>query len=277
MAQLQPAPVVVSVMVVSRGAVAVVLTGAAFAGVGAVAPAASPTDAYVVTVNNEGTGGNPGFLYVGGPEKITLLRDRDNAEAQPYELCIKPRPVEKPSCLHGTTGKTINAPAPSVTGLTTYRFTLANGTVVARRAVVRKAGQNDRAPGFDAHQPAIASFSSGQKGVGAIVRLNGGLARLGDERPAFIVAPELHRGQLFSTTQQFYGGLTPGKIGRASRHCYVVEAVRPRPLAQLRTGAHWKIGILDGRRVAEIAAVNLRTAARDGDPTADLQRLGCNS
>jgi hypothetical protein len=64
------------------------------------------TSRYSVRIVNSRAGGDPGFLYVGGPANITV-KDEQRA-GQALTLCVTPAPTDRPSCRSGRTGHTID-------------------------------------------------------------------------------------------------------------------------------------------------------------------------
>jgi len=125
--------------------------------------------------------------------------------------------------------------------------------------------------------------------VGAPAAAYGGMtisfiARFDRELPhvsqaGFVVAPSLRVNQ---RVRNLYGGNPPGHVGVASRHCYVAEAVRLRPLAKRRAGAKWKVGMLlnNTNRVLRTRPVTLvHLSSGRGEiawEKANMARLGCN-
>ena len=86
------------------------------------------TSRYSVKIANSPAGGDPGFLYVGGPANITV---KDNQRAgQTLTLCITPAPEQQPSCRTGRTGRTIDTIVWSKAGATEVRISIDGGPVL---------------------------------------------------------------------------------------------------------------------------------------------------
>jgi hypothetical protein len=216
---------------------------------------------YTVTVVSSAAGGDPGVLYVGGPMNLELRDARNAREA--YRLCITPAPIDQPSCRNGHSATVISGPAPSAAGRTELRFELPGGRTVRRVVnVVSKPPKRIRL----LHAAAVYR----RPNLGVVVRLSGALPAR--RRPAVIAAPSLLRGQIFPPGQRFFGGVTPGRIGRSSRHCYAAEARQPEPRVRPRAGTFWKVALSDGSRVREVATATIRTR---GSLAAAARRLGC--
>ncbi len=86
------------------------------------------TSRYSVRIVNSPAGGDPGFLYVGGPANITV-EDKQRA-GQKLKLCITPAPIERSSCRSGQTGRTIDSIAWSEAVPTTVRIEIEGGPVL---------------------------------------------------------------------------------------------------------------------------------------------------
>lgn len=86
------------------------------------------TSRYSVRIVNSRAGGDPGFLYVGGPANITV-RDRQRA-GQKLTLCVTPAPVERSSCRTGRTGRTIDTVVWSAAVPTQVRIDIDGGQVL---------------------------------------------------------------------------------------------------------------------------------------------------
>ncbi len=248
-------------------ALLVALCGAAVAA--ALAQASPGGSRYIVTVGNQGAGGDPGVLYVGGPANFAL-RDRPGGD-RAFELCVTPPPVDQPSCRRGRTNKVISGPAFSAAGETRVRFTLDGGTVIERTVEV---ATPEVARGSRPYRvlAAVAAFSG--RDVGAVVRLNRSMPANGEDRPPVTLGPNLIANEVLPRGQQFYGGLTPSVIGRRDRHCYLAEAQQPVPRTRLRDRGRAVVGIRLGHRIVAVAPVILRAG---GDATRGtlLRRAGC--
>jgi hypothetical protein len=86
------------------------------------------TSRYSARIANSRAGGDPGYLYVGGPANITV---KDNEHAgQALTLCITPAPEERPSCRRGITGRTMDTIVWSKGGPTEVRITIDGGPVL---------------------------------------------------------------------------------------------------------------------------------------------------
>ena len=86
------------------------------------------TSRYSVRIVNSPAGGDPGFLYVGGPANITV-KDTKRA-GQALTMCVTPAPIDRPSCRNGRTGHTIDSVAWSAAVTTEVRITIAGGPVL---------------------------------------------------------------------------------------------------------------------------------------------------
>lgn len=86
------------------------------------------TSRYSVRIVNSLAGGDPGFLYVGGPANITV-KDRERA-GQTLKVCVTPAPVERSSCRTGRTGRTIDSVAWSEAVPTQVRIEIDGGPVL---------------------------------------------------------------------------------------------------------------------------------------------------
>lgn len=245
------------------------LTLCVAAGAAAFAQASTAGSRYVVTVGNQGAGGDPGVLYVGGPANFTL-RDRQGGD-QALELCVTPAPVDQPSCRRGRTNKVISGPAFSAAGETRVRFEMDGGAVVERTVEVATPAVARESRPYRV-LAAVAVFTG--RDAGAVVRLNRSMPVNGEDRPPVTLAPHLITDQVLPRGQQFYGGLTPSVIGRRDRHCYLAEAQQPVPRSRLRDRGRAVVGIRLGHRIVAVAPVVLRTG---GDATRRtlLRRAGC--
>lgn len=86
------------------------------------------TSRYSVRIVNSLAGGDPGFLYVGGPANVTVT-DRQRA-GQKIRLCVTPAPIERSSCRTGRTGQTIDTVVWSAPVATTVRIEIEDGPVL---------------------------------------------------------------------------------------------------------------------------------------------------
>lgn len=89
------------------------------------------TSRYSVSITNSRAGGDPGFLYVGGPANITV-RDKERA-GQPVKVCITPAPIERSSCRTGRTGQTIDTIVWSAAAPTEVRVAIEGGPVLSEK------------------------------------------------------------------------------------------------------------------------------------------------
>lgn len=86
------------------------------------------TTRYSVRIVNSPAGGDPGFLYVGGPANITV-KDKQRA-GQALTLCVTPAPIDRPSCRSGRTGHTIDTIVWSQPVATQVSIAIENGPVL---------------------------------------------------------------------------------------------------------------------------------------------------
>ncbi len=86
------------------------------------------TSRYSVRIVNSLAGGDPGFLYVGGPANITV-KDKLRA-GQSLKVCMTPAPMERDSCRTGRTGQTIDSIVWSDNVATEVRITIDGGPVL---------------------------------------------------------------------------------------------------------------------------------------------------
>lgn len=93
-----------------------------------------------------------------------------------------------------------------------------------------------------------------------------------------VIGPGLRKGQLVS---RIFGGAQPSRIGKTSKHCYTIEAGRPMPVSMPKSGARWKVALLeqsgsDAAVVVDTATVTLRRLPRDrAFGPVEAKRLGC--
>jgi hypothetical protein len=252
-----------------RRSLALLITLCVAAGAAAFAQAGTGGSRYVVTVGNQGAGGDPGVLYVGGPANFTL-RDRQGAD-RAFELCVTPAPLDQPSCRRGRTNKVISGPAFSAAGETRVRFTLDGGTVIERTVEVATPAVARKSRPYRL-LAAVARFSGPD--AGAVVRLNRSMPVNGEDRPPVNLGPGLIANEVLPRGQRFYGGITPSVIGRRDRHCYLVEVRQLVPRTRLRDGGRVVVGISLGHRIVAVAPVILRPG---GDMTGRtlLRGAGC--
>lgn len=142
------------------------------------------------------------------------------------------------------------------------------GAILVLCAVVTGQARAASAPAF------VGTPSARYMGatIGVVVRL--------DRRPsrpstmAIYAAPHLRSGQKMGSNM--YGGTSLGAIGSPQRHCYLAEALQPRPRAQLRQGAHWRVGItVRATTLVDTSRVTLRTSTGDAWIRSAAKRLGC--
>lgn len=107
--------------------------------------------------------------------------------------------------------------------------------------------------------------------VGVVVRLDRALTS--SSNTEFFTGPHLRSGDRLD---RVYGGNPPDSMGDRSRHCYEAEAARPEPLARMRSGGHWRLGIAIGNKtIRRTTAVTLKHP-RHGDWARSMaKRLGC--
>jgi hypothetical protein len=86
------------------------------------------TSRYSVRIVNSLAGGDPGFLYVGGPANITV-QDKQRA-GQKVKVCVTPNPLERSSCRTGQTGRTIDTVVWSEAVPTEVRIEIEGGPVL---------------------------------------------------------------------------------------------------------------------------------------------------
>ncbi len=86
------------------------------------------TARYSVRIVNSLAGGDPGFLYVGGPANITV-KDKQRA-GQRVTVCMTPAPMERDSCRSGRTGQTIDTIVWSDNVATEVKVTIDGGPVL---------------------------------------------------------------------------------------------------------------------------------------------------
>jgi hypothetical protein len=107
--------------------------------------------------------------------------------------------------------------------------------------------------------------------LGAVFRLDQAIEDRNDT--AVLAAPSLDVGDEVGST---FGGDAPNRIGDASRHCYVVEVRRPRPVSTPRRGARWELGIAVGEdEIEDTVRVRLRRAPNSDWQRPAARRLGC--
>jgi hypothetical protein len=108
--------------------------------------------------------------------------------------------------------------------------------------------------------------------VSVVARLDRALTNI--STAGFVADSSLKAGQKIGDS---FGGNAPGRIGSASRHCYLAEAIQPKPRAKLHAGAHWRLGLIaKEERVLHTHAITLHHATPGGDwPREAARRLGC--
>jgi hypothetical protein len=95
---------------------------------------------------------------------------------------------------------------------------------------------------------------------------------------ALITAPWDHREQVAdgaALPDNLFGGTSLGRIGTASRHCYVAEVAQVRNHTKIRFGSIWRLAVHDGKQAL---GKGLRLHARRADSTtqrAQAEALGC--
>ena len=94
-----------------------------------------------------------------------------------------------------------------------------------------------------------------------------------------VIGPGLRKGQRVS---RIFGGDQPHRIGKTSNHCYTIEVGRPAPVSTPKSGARWKLALLEQSGASDVgvvvdtAAVTLRRLPRDrAFGPAEAKRLGC--
>lgn len=92
---------------------------------------ASASSGFTIRVSNSGLGGNPGYLYVGGPINVTV---EGKAPAQTFQACMTPPPIDRVPCRHGRVGRTVETlGAPSTSGLVQLRVSFGPNKVYLRQ------------------------------------------------------------------------------------------------------------------------------------------------
>lgn len=228
------------------------------------------SERYTLTVGNQGAGGDPGVLYVGGPANFRVV-DRGGGE-RPLELCVEPAPIDQPSCRRSTTNRTISGPAFTAAGETVVRFTV-DGRPPVERAVVVRSPEAAQAEGGPVRILGAAAIAEG-RGAAVVVRLNRALPTRGQARPPLMLGREIVRNEVLPRGQRFFGGTTPNRVGRRGRHCYAAEAQQVVPRSALRPGTTFVAAIRRDRRVVAARPVTIRRGSDGFDP-AFLRRAGC--
>jgi hypothetical protein len=122
------------------------------------------------------------------------------------------------------------------------------------------------------HTPAVAYSGTT---ISVIARFDRALPNISSA--GFVVAPSLQAGERIGDS---FGGNAPGRLGTASRHCYLAEAIQPRPRAALHAGAKWRFGLIaNDERVLRTRAITLRHISSSASASwakAASTRLGCD-
>ncbi len=88
-----------------------------------------------------------------------------------------------------------------------------------------------------------------------------------------LIGPGLRVGD---EVDAIFGGAPPNRIGVASRHCYTIEAGRPRPVATPRVGARWRVAVVRAGEVSHAKSVNLRAYPKNrAFGVREAKALGC--
>jgi hypothetical protein len=128
-------------------------------------------------------------------------------------------------------------------------------------------------PGF-VGTPAVAFLKATSDGRGyalsAVVRFDRALPASGTR---VVAARTITTGQ---RTGSIYGGASPRRIGATSRHCYVIEVGRLKPVDTPKNHAHWRLGVSRSGRIRHTVAVTLaRFPADGGFGPSQARTLGC--
>jgi len=124
----------------------------------------------------------------------------------------------------------------------------------------------------------VKSTNDGQRSytMSVVARFDQVLPR---EGMRVVIGPGLRKGQRVS---RIFGGDQPHRIGKTSKHCYTIEAGRPMPVSTPRSGARWKVALVeqsgtsDAAVVVDTATVALRRLPRDRTfGPAEAKQLGC--
>jgi hypothetical protein len=122
------------------------------------------------------------------------------------------------------------------------------------------------------HTPAVAYTGTA---ISVVARFDHALPNASSA--GFVAAPSLQTGEHVGDS---FGGNPPGRLGTASRHCYLAEAIQPRPRATLHAGAKWRFGVIgDDERVLRTHAITLRQISSGASASwakTAAARLGCN-
>lgn len=122
------------------------------------------------------------------------------------------------------------------------------------------------------HTPAVAYTGTT---ISVVARFDHALPN--PSSAGFVVAPSLRVNEHIGDS---FGGNPPGRLGTASRHCYLAEAIQPRPRATLHADAKWRFGLIgDDERVLRTHAITLRHISSSASASwakAASARLGCS-
>ncbi|MCP9490771.1 MAG: hypothetical protein MSC31_12990 [Solirubrobacteraceae bacterium MAG38_C4-C5] len=148
------------------------------------------------------------------------------------------------------------------------------GATIAGLAAAPAGAATDEEPQF-VGTPSVRYVAVGEgderfNSLGAVVRLDRSIVA---SRTGFPTAPELSTGD--DITGSVFGGDPPSRIGDSSKHCWVAELQRPRPVATPRQGARWRLGVTTSQTVRDTVGVTLKSPAESGWELQAADRLGC--
>jgi hypothetical protein len=148
------------------------------------------------------------------------------------------------------------------------------GAIGLGAAVATQAAQTARDPEFvgtpSVRYTKVTDDERRFYSLAAVARLDRSIE---PNQTAFPAAPELRTGQEIG---EVFGGNPPSRIGDSSKHCYIAELQRPRPVATPQQGARWQLGISQDDTVKDTVAATLKRPESDSDWQAGAaRRLGC--
>jgi hypothetical protein len=109
--------------------------------------------------------------------------------------------------------------------------------------------------------------------LGAVVRLDRAMTSARRRKYSLVASPTLRTGQ--SVPAALFGGASLGRIGLTSRRCYSAEVSQLKRRSSVRSGAKWRLGFSDGKRVTgQVKQVTLRRSSSEWIRQA-AERLGC--
>jgi hypothetical protein len=113
---------------------------------------------------------------------------------------------------------------------------------------------------------------------GAVVKLDRELTGPTRSRFGLITAPWSVRKQIADGVHlpdNLFGGTSLGRIGKASRHCYVAEVAQVTNHTSVRFGSTWKVAVHDGNHAIG-SGLRLRVGKASETNEGDAARaLGC--